>query len=431
MSDKKESTPEQGKSLWNSGSTADPSQTEMAAGKSAADRLAAKALRAEKADAKKAAAKSKSTATRAKLAKPFIAFSSAAKSNPGKTWSIVGAATFVVGFGALQVVNLTSASPNATIERYVAAINDADLDEIDTLEAAAGESTDWAPADVLDETVFPEVKNMSLDWSPLEASATATLQLDGVDEAVDFELTRKTTFGILGWTYEWQIVSDPVVVTFAIAEDMRDDQDLVVGKLSIGKPDSDVVHELTSKAFRALPGILSVGVTPNGYYGGPTEARQLQPGDTATLTFVAGGVDQALLESATEIAADAVLAQFNDCLDTDCNLLDDSIDDYAFSWNNGDAPEYWESEDKVDSYSNASCEILTGPKLKGTTVANFVYYCSYDISRSATRDLGDGVSLSDVGSSYDYRHFTIKVTADETGSGLTPGNIKYIYLPLD
>jgi hypothetical protein len=393
---------------------------------SAEAKAAKRATRAQKSENGKAASKRFAKSLGDIASAPLRGFKGAAARKPVQTWSITAGLVVVTAFGTLQLVNLLSASPQASLDSYLAAVRDVDTSAIESLEAGQSTGLDWAPEEVLKETNLPDVSGTEISWTPLSGSATAVVSIEDFESDLDFSLVRETSFGLTGWTHEWLVESDPITVSFELDSALDPAQQLVVGDTEIGVASDEAVVKIASDEFRALPGLLSVGVAPNGFIGGPTEVYELTPGVSKTLTFVAGGIDQVLVQKATDLAFESLVTQFDDCLATSCRVLDNNWDDYYLNWTLGDPPEYWEGRTASDTLTSDGCELVVDGTLNGSLTVDYVFFCGYTIVRDATWDLGDGYEISDRGSVEVGRGIGISITATEDGSELTPGAIKYV-----
>jgi hypothetical protein len=419
----------QGRSLWGDTNAGGP-ETDLTVEAPSRNSEAAKAskrdARAQKSEAGKAASKRVAKSIGDVVSAPLRGFKGAVAKNPVRTWSTTAGLILVGAFGTLQVVNLYSASPQVALNAYLDAVRDADTSAVESLEVGQTAKLDWAPAEVLKETNLPAVAQTDTTWTPLSGNATAVVTLEGFESELEFELVRETSFGFTGWTHTWMVESDPVTVSFELDNALDPGQQLVVGDTAIGTSVDEAVITIASNEFRALPGLLSVGVAPNGFIGGPTEVYELTPGITQTLTFAAGGTDMALVESATELATESLLGQFSDCLETNCSVLENNWDDYYLSWSLGDPPEYWEARTATDSLTSDGCELVIDGALNGPLTVDYVFMCGYNIVRDAEWELGDGTVISDQGSIAVGRGIGISVTASTDGSELTPGAIRYV-----
>jgi hypothetical protein len=421
----------QGRSLFGgSGTGAEGPETELShevpSRKSEEAKASKRAARAQKSEAGKVASKRFMKSIGDIASAPVRGFKASVAQNPVRTWSITAGLLVVGAFGTLQAINLYSAIPHTALNAYLDAVRDADTSKIESLEVGQTAELDWAPAEVLKETTLPAVSQTELDWTVLSGDAVAVVKLEGFESELKFGLVRETSFGFTGWTHTWMIESDPVTISFELDSALDPGQQLVIGDTAIGTSIDETAVTIASNEFRALPGLLSVGVAPNGFIGGPTEVYELTPGASQTLTFAAGGTDMALVERATELASESLLAQFDDCLEAACGVLDNNWDDYYLSWTLGDPPEYWEARTATDSLTSDGCELVIDGTLNGPFTVDYVFMCGYNIVRDAEWDLGDGYVISDQGTIAVGRGIGISVTASTDGSELTPGVIRYV-----
>jgi hypothetical protein len=256
-----------------------------------------------------------------------------------------------------------------------------------------------------------------------DETASITYHFKDLNDALTVNLTRTTTFGLLGWEYNWSVTPITTEVTFAAEKAIDRSEQLVFGQSELGGINSDKVKGLLGQTFRAIPGLIQFGAKQNGYFGGSTNATQLIPASINHLKFERSRTDQSVIAGASANADRAVNSQFSECVDRYCNLLLKNFEDGYFTFD-VDAPFYSTYETWSDSYVFTGCEQVIGAKISGNLKATFVYLCSYDINREIDWEYYGTPAGHQSGSMSAATGVSIIISTNVDGTTFKPSKIK-------
>jgi len=426
QNDSGDNTAPSGRGLWNAATVETPEQIEKRRALEVAQRAAdakAETQRVKDQEKREEEQRTKAVARRARIIAPFAAYSKAIRNRPLVTIPISVISLALVAFGGIQISNFASSTPFAVANRYLEALRNHDLATIGALEGDTT-TTNWLPEEILDQIELSQPVSQSSSWNAFDESAEITFSFDELRDDITVNLTKNTSFGLLGWEYSWIVTPKITEVTFGAEKDLGATVELVFGAKDLGTVKSPPLKDLLGSTFRVVPGMVKYGSNQNGFLGGSTSATQIGNDAHYELNFRAPTKDQDLLDQAAAKALQSVETQVSNCVNSSCTQLKWDWKDKYFSFDS-EAPFYWTYKSWSDSYTYSSCYLSGRTKVMKNISATVGFQCTYQIDRYITWEYDDVEIAYQSGLLEVVVDGSVVVTTNEEGSRLKAGKAKF------